>query len=67
MEIVLTKVLLWTLIKWSGIPILILFLIGVSGVFPDNDWKPVRATMALFSGMLLLVWIATFVIRGLIL
>jgi len=67
MHIVLTNALIWSLIKWSGIPIFILLLIGLSGILPDNDFKPVRATIALFSGILFLVWVITFVVRGLIL
>lgn len=63
----MTIVLTWATFKWAIIPILIFFLIGLSGVMPDNPFGPVRAGIAVLSGIALLVWIVIFTARGFLL
>lgn len=63
----MTIVLSWLTFKWLVIPLVILFLFGLSGVLPDNEFGPVRAGIAVLSGIALLAWTAVFVVRGFLL
>ncbi|MCX6714940.1 MAG: hypothetical protein NTX72_03930 [Candidatus Uhrbacteria bacterium] len=63
----MTLVITWATFKWAIIPIVIFLLIGLSGVMPDNDFGPIRAGIAVISGIAFLAWIAIFVVRGFLL
>lgn len=60
----MTIVLTWATFKWAFVPLLFLFLFGLTGVLPDNRFGPLRATVALFSGIGLIIWLVVMVGRS---
>lgn len=64
LEVLMTIVLTWATCRWLVIPLIILFLFGLTGILPDNPLRPVRAGIALISGVLLLAFLVTTLVRG---